>query len=402
MAHSARRVLVIENDLETANQLVDCLQTNGYFVDLATDGEEGLRQCRASDYVAMTVDRMLPRIDGIDVIRRLRESGILTPALILSALGEVDDRVRGLRAGGDDYLVKPFAFSEMLARVDALARRSATVVKEVMLRVGDCNAEQRQECGVAGLATVEAEHKPVEVGLQMGTAQAVVDVQGPDFEVGEDAVDPGRTTAILPMDADCEQRREHRVSGPSLGFGGRARRKVAGNERMQTVGRVVGHLGETDPAGPAIPDRTDDDDLALVTASDTTRYRTGERIAVGRHHAVAQLGADQPTRLVRARASGRCSCKCRDAVGMGRDQIAAQNQMACGSLEWCKMVPVHDTDVPDVSDQGLVRPPVHYSSPNPTHCRRPSIVSFPWLHSSRAKCVETSLPVVSLPNISLA
>jgi len=137
MAHSARRVLVIEDDLETANQLVDCLQTNGYFVDLATDGEEGLRQCRASDYVAMTVDRMLPRIDGIDVIRRLRESGILTPALILSALGEVDDRVRGLRAGGDHYLVKPFAFSEMLARIDALARRSATVVKEVMLRVGD-------------------------------------------------------------------------------------------------------------------------------------------------------------------------------------------------------------------------------------------------------------------------
>jgi two-component system, OmpR family, response regulator len=80
---------------------------------------------------------MLPRIDGIKVIRRLREKGILTPALILSALGEVDDRVRGLRAGGDDYLVKPFASREMLARVDALARRSSTVVKETMLWVGD-------------------------------------------------------------------------------------------------------------------------------------------------------------------------------------------------------------------------------------------------------------------------
>jgi len=85
----------------------------------------------------MTVDRMLPRIDGIKVIRRLREEGVITPALILSALGEVDDRVRGLRAGGDDYLVKPFASREMLARVDALARRSATVVKKTMLRVGD-------------------------------------------------------------------------------------------------------------------------------------------------------------------------------------------------------------------------------------------------------------------------
>jgi two-component system OmpR family response regulator len=85
----------------------------------------------------MTVDRMLPGIDGLTIIRRLRESGVLTPALILSALGEVDDRVRGLRAGGDDYLVKPFASREMLARVDALSRRSATVVKETILRVGD-------------------------------------------------------------------------------------------------------------------------------------------------------------------------------------------------------------------------------------------------------------------------
>src|SRR5262245_63327772 len=85
----------------------------------------------------MTIDRMLPDIDGIAVMQRLRESGIATPVLIISALGEIDDRVRGLRAGGDDYLVKPFAFAELLARVEALARRSATVVKETLLRVGD-------------------------------------------------------------------------------------------------------------------------------------------------------------------------------------------------------------------------------------------------------------------------
>src|SRR6266851_2469705 len=137
MAGYARRVLVIEDDAETAEQLVDCLKTSGYEVDLAADGEEGMCRALAADYVVMTVDRMLPRIDGIEVIRRLRKKGIVTPALILSALGEVDDRVRGLRAGGDDYLVKPFASREMLARVDALARRSATVVKETMLRVGD-------------------------------------------------------------------------------------------------------------------------------------------------------------------------------------------------------------------------------------------------------------------------
>jgi len=133
----ARHILVIEDDAETAEQLIDCLQTSGYSVDLAADGEDGLKRARSADYVVMTVDRMLPRIDGIEVIRRLRDEGVMTPALILSALGEIDDRVRGLRAGGDDYLVKPFASREMLARVDALARRSATVVKETILRVGD-------------------------------------------------------------------------------------------------------------------------------------------------------------------------------------------------------------------------------------------------------------------------
>ena len=137
MLGCARHVLVIEDDAETAEQLVDCLKLSGYEVDLAVDGEDGLRRALAADYVVMTVDRMLPRIDGIEIIRRLREEGILTPALILSALGEVDDRVRGLRAGGDDYLVKPFAFREMLARVDALARRSGTMVKATMLRIGD-------------------------------------------------------------------------------------------------------------------------------------------------------------------------------------------------------------------------------------------------------------------------
>src|SRR3974377_2507531 len=130
MARYARHVLVIEDDAEQADQLVDCLKSSGYEVDLAVDGEDGLRRALAADYVVMTVDRMLPRIDGIEIIRRLREQGIVTPALILRALGEVDDRVRGLRAGGDDYLVKPFAFHEMLARVDALARRSTTVIKD--------------------------------------------------------------------------------------------------------------------------------------------------------------------------------------------------------------------------------------------------------------------------------
>jgi len=137
MARGRRRVLVIEDDPETAEQLVESLATNGYQVDLAVNGSDGLSRGRTCEYAVMTIDRMLPGVDGIAIIRRLRESGVTTPALIISALGEVDDRVRGLRAGGDDYLVKPFAFAELLARVEALARRSATVVKDTVLRVGD-------------------------------------------------------------------------------------------------------------------------------------------------------------------------------------------------------------------------------------------------------------------------
>src|SRR6516225_3670314 len=137
MTGALRRILVIEDDAETATQIVGFLTTRGYEADLAVDGTEGLRLGESSQYAVITIDRMLPGMDGLAIIRRLREAGVSTPALIISALGEVDDRVRGLRAGGDDYLVKPFAFAELLARVEALGRRSATVVKETVLRVGD-------------------------------------------------------------------------------------------------------------------------------------------------------------------------------------------------------------------------------------------------------------------------
>jgi two-component system OmpR family response regulator len=137
MTRIHRHVLVIEDDAETAKQIVEFLQQHRYETDLAADGNDGRRLAESGDYAVMTIDRMLPGMDGLTIVRRLREAGIATPALIVSALGEVDDRVRGLRAGGDDYLIKPFAFSELLARVEALARRSATVIKETLLRIGD-------------------------------------------------------------------------------------------------------------------------------------------------------------------------------------------------------------------------------------------------------------------------
>ncbi len=155
MGEGRRRLLVIEDDSETAEQLVDFLSTSGYQVDLAADGNEGLSRGRSADYAVMTIDRMLPDIDGLAVIRRFREDGIVTPALIISALGEIDDRVRGLRAGGDDYLVKPFAFAELLARVEALARRSATVVKETVLRVGDLELDLVSRTATRGGRKIE-------------------------------------------------------------------------------------------------------------------------------------------------------------------------------------------------------------------------------------------------------
>jgi two-component system, OmpR family, response regulator len=120
MTGGHRRILVVEDDPETAGQLVEQLTTSGYQVDLATCGNEALSRGSAGEYAVITIDRMLPDIDGIAVMRQLRDDGIAAPFLIISALGEVDDRVRGLRAGGDDYLVKPFSFIELLARLEAL------------------------------------------------------------------------------------------------------------------------------------------------------------------------------------------------------------------------------------------------------------------------------------------
>ncbi|MGR3914372.1 MAG: response regulator transcription factor [Gammaproteobacteria bacterium] len=131
------RVLIIEDDNATASYIRKGLREAGHSVDIAANGEDGLAHARQGHYQALVVDRMLPRLDGLSLIAKLRESGDKTPALILSALGEVRDRVEGLRAGGDDYLTKPFAFSELLARLDALTRRAQGVARETTLRVGD-------------------------------------------------------------------------------------------------------------------------------------------------------------------------------------------------------------------------------------------------------------------------
>jgi two-component system, OmpR family, response regulator len=137
VTQSLRRILLVEDDPETSAEIAEFLASEGYQIDRALTGDDGLRLGQTNPYAVMLIDRMLPGVDGLSVIKRLRDEGNDSPALIISALGEVDERVRGLRAGGDDYLTKPFALSELLARVEALARRSATIVKETILRAGD-------------------------------------------------------------------------------------------------------------------------------------------------------------------------------------------------------------------------------------------------------------------------
>src|SRR6516164_2743699 len=137
----AMRLLVIEDDRDAAEYLVKAFREVGHVADAATDGDDGLAMALGGQYDVLIVDRMLPKRDGLAVIGALRAKGMETPALILSALGQVDDRVKGLRAGGDDYLPKPYSFSELLARVEVLARRRGSR-EETVYRVGDLELDR--------------------------------------------------------------------------------------------------------------------------------------------------------------------------------------------------------------------------------------------------------------------
>jgi two-component system OmpR family response regulator len=131
-------VLVIDDDVETADEIASCLAAEGFDIERRQDGPSGLQAALARNFDAITLDRMLPGCDGLDVIRTLRDAQSETPVLMVSALGDVDDRVTGLRAGGDDYLIKPFAPAELVARMEVLLRRHARAARpELMLEAGD-------------------------------------------------------------------------------------------------------------------------------------------------------------------------------------------------------------------------------------------------------------------------
>jgi two-component system OmpR family response regulator len=156
------KVLVIEDDAETAEQIVADLSSHGFEVDHEAAGLAGFKRASTGNYDVITLDRRLPELDGLTIVERLRQAGVKTPVLLLSALGEVEDRVRGLRAGGDDYLTKPFAFAELNARVDALLRRSPEP-RATLLRAGDLELDLLARAARRGTRNLELQ--PRELSL---------------------------------------------------------------------------------------------------------------------------------------------------------------------------------------------------------------------------------------------
>ncbi len=151
---SKMRLLIVEDDRESADYLVKAFREVGHIADLAGDGEEGLALAETGDYDVLVIDRMLPKRDGLSIIGTLRGKGNHTPALILSALGQVDDRIKGLRAGGDDYLPKPYSFAELLARVEVLSRRKGGPSEDTTYRVGDLELDRLSHRVVRGTAEI--------------------------------------------------------------------------------------------------------------------------------------------------------------------------------------------------------------------------------------------------------
>ena len=149
------RILVVEDDVEAQRYLVNGLKEAGHVVDDACDGDIGLTLALSRPYDVAIIDRMLPKLDGLNVVSEMREHGNATPVLFLSALSEVDERVKGLKAGGDDYLTKPYAFVELLARLEALMRRRSPAAVKTSLKVGDLELDLLTRTARRGSTTIE-------------------------------------------------------------------------------------------------------------------------------------------------------------------------------------------------------------------------------------------------------
>jgi len=157
------RILLVEDDLKIASFIIKGLRATGYAVDHATEGEEGLHLALTQPYDTAIIDIMLPKLDGLALIERMRKEKINTPIIILSAKDSIDDRIKGLQTGGDDYLTKPFAFSELLARVQALIRRGSGLAEPTRLTIGDLSMNLLTREVARGGRKIEL--KPIEFSL---------------------------------------------------------------------------------------------------------------------------------------------------------------------------------------------------------------------------------------------
>ncbi|GAB3057536.1 response regulator transcription factor [Stenotrophomonas tumulicola] len=192
------RVLTIEDDAITAEEIATELRSHGFEVDLASDGDRGLLLAQRGGYDVITLDRMLPGMDGLTLVASLRHQGITTPVLMISALSDVDERVRGLRAGGDDYLTKPFASDEMSARVEVLLRRQAQVAPtDSVLRAGDVELDLMARCARRGgqeIALLPTEFKLLEFlmrnsGQVLSRTMLFQEVWGYHFDPGTNLIE---------------------------------------------------------------------------------------------------------------------------------------------------------------------------------------------------------------------
>jgi two-component system OmpR family response regulator len=213
-------VLIIEDDTETAGEIVASLLEHGFAVAHAPDGLTGLERARTGTWDAPVVDRMLPGIDGLTVIRRLREAGVATPALVLSALDQVNERITGLRAGGDDYLVKPFAIGELVVRLEVLIRRPLTG-PATLLRVGPVSIDmiaRKASRGARPLDLLAREFQLLEylmrhAGQVVTRKMLLEDVFGYRFELKSNLVDVHMGRLRRKLDLPDEPPLLHTVRG---------------------------------------------------------------------------------------------------------------------------------------------------------------------------------------------
>jgi len=191
------RILVVEDDPSIAEFVATGLRQEGFAVDVASNGVDGLDRASAHPYDAAIVDVMLPRLDGLSLVAALRRAGVTTPVLFLSARHSVDDRVKGLQTGGDDYLTKPFAFQELVARVQALTRRGQLPIESAELAVGDLRLDRLTRRASRGGTPIELrprefallEYLMRHAGKVVSKTTIVSQVWNYNFDTGTNAVD---------------------------------------------------------------------------------------------------------------------------------------------------------------------------------------------------------------------